>query len=145
MISRHVKKKAKSRRAARSSPVSRQFGFRVKRVYEDASPDDGARFLVDGLWPRGVSKKSQASVQWLRELAPSAELRKWYGHESDKWAEFRKGFRRELANNADAWKPLVEAVREGDVTLLTASRDVEISNAAVLQEFLNEKARDKRQ
>jgi uncharacterized protein YeaO (DUF488 family) len=110
--------------------------IQVKRVYEDASPDDGARFLVDGLWPRGIQKKALSSVEWVKEVAPSASLRKWYGHDPEKWKEFQKRYRAELSKNADALKPLVAAAKEGTVTLLTSTHDVEISHAMVLRDVL---------
>ena len=111
----------------------------VKRVYEEASPEDGARFLVDGLWPRGVSKSALKGVEWVKEIAPSVTLRKWYGHDPEKWKEFQKRYRAELAKNRDAWKPLLAAAEQGDVTLLTATHEVEISQAMVLREFLKKK------
>lgn len=132
-------RKTKPRRAAQSAKPRGQFTVQIKRVYEKPSRDDGERFLVDRLWPRGVPKRDLSSVPWMREVAPSAALRKWYGHDPEKWAEFRKRFREELRKNAAAWEPLVEAIQKGNVTLLTASRDVEISNATVLKEFLLEK------
>jgi uncharacterized protein YeaO (DUF488 family) len=113
--------------------------IQVKRVYEDASPDDGARFLVDGLWPRGVQKKALSSVEWVKDVAPSATLRKWYGHDPEKWKEFQKRYRAELSKNTDALKPLVAAAKEGPVTLLTSTHDVEISHAMVLRDFLKRK------
>jgi len=116
-----------------------KFDVRIKRVYEDLSPEDGARFLVDGLWPRGVQKKALSSVTWMRKISPSASLRKWYGHDPKKWEEFQKRYRLELKENAAAWKPVLEAAKKGRVTLLTATREVEISHAAVLQDFLIEK------
>lgn len=112
----------------------------VKRVYEQASPNDGVRFLVDGLWPRGVKKSALTGVEWVKEPAPSAALRKWYGHDPEKWKEFQKRYRAELTKNRDAWKSLLEAVKKGDVTLLTATHDVEISHAMVLRDFLRQQA-----
>jgi len=111
--------------------------IQVKRVYEDASPDDGARFLVDGLWPRGVQKKALSSVEWVKDVAPSATLRN--GHDPEKWKEFQKRYRAELSKNTDALKPLVAAAKEGPVTLLTSTHDVEISHAMVLRDFLKRK------
>ncbi|HWC58863.1 MAG TPA: DUF488 family protein [Verrucomicrobiae bacterium] len=116
-----------------------KFDIRIKRVYEKSSPDDGARFLVDGLWPRGVKKEALSSVQWVKEIAPSASLRKWYSHDPDKWKEFQRRYRRELSGNIPALKPLVDAVKQGSVTLLTSTHDVEISHAMVLQDFLKRK------
>ena len=132
-------KKSKPPRASRSAAVRRKLQIGIKRVYDDLSAEDGVRFLVDGLWPRGVQKKALACVKWVREIAPSAGLRKWYGHDPDKWKEFQKRYRLELEKNADAWRPLLEAVAEGRVTLLTATREVEISHAMVLREFLKRK------
>jgi uncharacterized protein YeaO (DUF488 family) len=123
----------------RATP-SGNFEIHIKRVYEKSSPEEGARFLVDGLWPRGVQKKALYSVKWVKEIAPSTSLRKWYGHEPSKWKEFQKRYRLELKKNEAAWKLLVEAVKAGNVTLLTASREVEISHAMVLREFLKRKA-----
>ena len=114
-------------------------GIEVKRVCEETSAEDGSRFLVDGLWPRGVSKSALKGVEWLKEVAPSAALRKWYGHDPEKWKEFQKRFRAELAKNRDAWKPLLAAAKKGDVTLLTSTHDVEISHATVLRDFLKRK------
>jgi uncharacterized protein YeaO (DUF488 family) len=117
-----------------------KFEIRIKRVYDESSSDEGARFLVDGLWPRGIRKDAMASVRWVRDVAPTASLRAWYGHDPEKWKEFQKRYRSELEKNAGAWKPLADAVKKGDVTLLTATRDVEISHAMVLREFLKRKA-----
>jgi len=114
--------------------------IQVKRVYEDASRDVGARFLVDGLWPRGIQKKALASVQWVKEVAPSASLRKWYSHDPEKWNEFQKRYRAELSKNSDALKPLVDAAKKGTVTLLTSTHDVEISHAMVLKDFIKKRA-----
>jgi len=114
--------------------------IQVKRVYEDASPDVGARFLVDGLWPRGIQKKALASVQWVKEVAPSASLRKWYSHDPEKWNEFQKRYRAELSKNSDALKPLVDAAKKGTVTLLTSTHDVEISHAMVLKDFIKKRS-----
>ena len=113
--------------------------IQVKRVYEEASPQDGARFLVDGLWPRGVSKSALKGVEWVKEVAPSGDLRKWYGHDPEKWKEFQKRYRGELAKNGGSWKPLLEAAKKNDVTLLTSTHDVEISHATVLRDFLKRK------
>src|SRR5690349_1769752 len=108
-------------------------GIHVKRVYEETSPGDGARFLVDGLWPRGIKKSALSDVEWVKEAAPSGTLRKWYGHEPRKWKEFQKRYRAELAKNRDAWETLLGAANKGEVTLLTATHDVKISHAMVLR------------
>ena len=116
-----------------------KFKIRIQRVYEKSSLEDGARFLVDGLWPRGVSRSALKGVQWIKEIAPSAALRKWYGHDPEKWKEFQKRYRSELGKNRDAWAPLLDVVKKSDVTLLTATHDVEISHAMVLRDFLKRK------
>src|SRR5674476_1690666 len=95
----------------------------LKRVYEGASPSDGFRVLVDRLWPRGISKEEAHIDEWLRDIAPTTELRKWFGHDPEKWPEFRRRYRAELDANPEALKPLLEAAREGDVTLLYSARD----------------------
>ncbi|HEY2082454.1 MAG TPA: DUF488 family protein [Verrucomicrobiae bacterium] len=118
--------------------------FRIKRVYEELLPEDGKRFLIDRLWPRGISKKALSSVQWLPEVAPSPALRNWFGHDPAKWPEFQKRYRLELKNNASAWAPLLEAIRESDVTLLFGSRNIENNQAVVLKGFLEEKIRSKK-
>jgi uncharacterized protein YeaO (DUF488 family) len=120
--------------------AQRQPKFRIKRVYEEHLPEDGQRFLVDRLWPRGVPKTALSSVKWLRDLAPSPALRKWFQHDPAKWAEFQKRYRRELKNNAIAWTPLLEAARQSAVTLLFASRETEINHAVVLKKFLEKQS-----
>ena len=116
--------------------------FQLKRAYEPASSDDGCRVLVERLWPRGVSKSKAAIAVWLKEVAPSAELRKWYGHDPERWEEFRRRYRDELRSNPEAVSELRGKEREGKVTLVYATHDVEHSGALVLKEFLasNKKA-----
>jgi uncharacterized protein YeaO (DUF488 family) len=113
--------------------------FRIQRVYDKPAAQDGLRFLVDRLWPRGVKKESLPMDGWLKEVAPTSPLRKWFGHEPAKWTEFRRRYRAELAANSAAWKPLLEAIQKDDVTLLFAARDMKINHAAILKEFLEEK------
>jgi uncharacterized protein YeaO (DUF488 family) len=129
---------SKERKAARAKPAGTQHQFHIKRVYYKPSPDDGLRFLVDRLWPRGVKKSALASVTWLRDVAPSPELRRWFGHEPAKWAEFRKRYYSELKKNQDACQPLWEAIQKKDVTLFFAARDRQINHAVVLKRFLEE-------
>jgi uncharacterized protein YeaO (DUF488 family) len=109
--------------------------IRIKRVYDPPGPDDGVRVLVDRLWPRGL-KRSEARVEtWLKEVAPSAELRKWFAHDPARWDEFQRRYRAELANNA-ALRVLRDLMRESKrVTLLFAARDAEHNNAVVLREI----------
>lgn len=113
--------------------------LKLRRVYEEPTPGEGTRFLVERLWPRGTKKEDLKMKAWLKDVAPSPDLRKWYGHEVDKWPEFRKRYRAELKDNPEAWKPLLEAARKGNVTLLYSARDTEHNSARVLKEFLEER------
>lgn len=113
---------------------------RIKRIYDDPAPDDGARVLVDRLWPRGISKERAELEEWCKQVAPSTELRKWYSHDPAKFAEFGKRYRAELTDpeHAEALAHLRELARGPQgLTLLTASRALDISEAAVLAELLN--------
>jgi uncharacterized protein YeaO (DUF488 family) len=112
-------------------------GPRIKRIYEPASRGDGKRILVDRLWPRGMSKERAAVDEWIREIAPSTELRKWFGHDPSKWTEFKKKYRKELLKNRDLLR-LKEEARKRTVTLLYAAKDPEHNNAAVLKEVMDE-------
>lgn len=108
----------------------------LKRAYDRASPKDGKRFLVERLWPRGIKKSELPLDGWLKDLAPSTELRKWFSHDPEKWSEFRRRYRAELQHNPEAWNPLLHAARHGTITLIFSSHDLEHNNAVVLQEFL---------
>ena len=112
--------------------------IRLKRAYEPADPRDGRRFLVDRLWPRGVRKEDLTVDGWLKTLAPSSELRRWYGHAPDRWGEFAARYGAELDRGSQEFQRLLAAARAGDVTLLTAARDLEHSNAAALKRFLEQ-------
>ena len=112
--------------------------LKLKRVYEDAATGDGVRFLVERLWPRGMKKEELKMKAWLKDAAPSQALRRWYGHDVAKWEEFQQRYRAELESNPDAWNPILEAAREGNVTLLYSARDTEHNSALVLKEFLEE-------
>jgi uncharacterized protein YeaO (DUF488 family) len=114
--------------------------FKIKRVYDAPDAEDGIRFLVDRLWPRGIRKEALANVQWLRDVAPSPELRKWFGHDPARWSEFRIRYRRELENHPAGWAPLLDTITKDNVTLLFAARDPERNQAAVLKELLEEQA-----
>ncbi len=116
----------------------------IKRVYEPASAKDGVRILVDRLWPRGMSKASLKYAAWPKELAPSNELRKWYGHDPKRFAEFRHRYRKELAPHRDELAALRAKLRGRTVTLLTATREVDLSHATVLREILGKPVRAKR-
>lgn len=111
----------------------------VQRVYELDHRPEGAVFLVDGLWPRGVKKDGLGLTAWLRDLAPSAELRKWFGHDPARWEEFRRRYRTELDAMPDALRPIFDAVRDGPVTLVYGARDTEHNNAIVLREYVDER------
>jgi uncharacterized protein YeaO (DUF488 family) len=113
--------------------------IKTKRVYEGADHADGARFLVDRLWPRGVKKEALALKGWLKDAAPSNDLRHWYHHDLDQWGEFRRRYFSELKQNPEAWQPLLEAARHGTITLLYGSKNTEHNNADALKEFLNER------
>jgi len=113
--------------------------LKTKRVYEPAERSDGTRFLVDRLWPRGIKKEALEMETWLKDVAPSPELRKWFSHDPEKWQEFQRRYRKELEANPDAWKPILEAAKQGDVTLLYSARDTEHNSAALLKEFLEDR------
>ena len=112
---------------------------KVKRVYESLLRSDGTRFLVERLWPRGMKKEQLKLDAWLKDVAPSDSLRRWFGHDPLKWNEFQKKYRAELSDNPDAWKPILEAAKRGRVTLLYSSRDTAHNNALVLKSFLEER------
>lgn len=113
--------------------------IRVKRAYLPAEKGDGQRFLVDRLWPRGVKKEKAQLAGWTREIAPSDALRKWFGHDPEKWPEFKKRYSKELAGKREALKPLLAAAQKGKVTLLFAAKDEEHNNAVVLKAYLESK------
>lgn len=109
----------------------------TKRVYESADPSDGTRILVERLWPRGMRKEELTLDSWIKDVAPSTDLRRWFGHDPAKWEEFRNRYFAELDDHPIAWQPLLQAARKGNVTLLYSSRDTEHNNAAALEEYLN--------
>ena len=111
----------------------------LQRAYEPAKVNGGPRFLVDGLWPRGVDKKSLAVEKWLKEVAPSRELRSWFGHDPEKWQQFQRRYSGELDAKPETWKPLLEAAREGDLTLVYGARDTEHNNAVALRAYLSKR------
>jgi uncharacterized protein YeaO (DUF488 family) len=110
--------------------------IQLKRVYEPATPEDGARFLVERLWPRGVKKESLRFDAWLKDVAPSTELRQWFAHDPAKWEGFQRKYFAELDANAEALAPIRKAVRKGPVTLLFSSHDVTHNNAVALKRYL---------
>ena len=111
--------------------------IQIKRVREAASMNDGKRFLVERLWPRGVKKATLKFDGWIKEAAPSTELRKWFNHESAKWPEFRRRYIAELRGQRAAWQPILAAARRGLVTLIYAAHDVDRNGAVALKAFLD--------
>jgi len=111
----------------------------IKRAYEKVEAADGTRILVDRVWPRGVTKEALHADMWLKEVAPSTALRKWFGHDPDKWKEFQRKYNAELKDNVDAWKPILTASRNKHVTLLYGARDSEHNNAVALQAYLQKR------
>jgi uncharacterized protein YeaO (DUF488 family) len=109
---------------------------RLKRVYQTPEPSDGTRILVDRLWPRGLSKARAKLDLWLKEIAPSTELRKWFGHEPQKWSDFRRRYKSELKGHAEQLAVIKNKAAEDAVTLLFAARDQEHNEAVVLKELL---------
>lgn len=119
--------------------------IRLKRAYEPAARQDGQRFLVERLWPRGVRKASLGLDAWLKEVAPSTELRQWFGHDPRKWEEFQRRYRAELDGHPEVCDPILKAARHGRVTLVYSSHDQEHNNAIVLQKYLEARlGRDRR-
>jgi len=110
--------------------------IQLKRVYDPPRSTDGTRFLIERLWPRGIKKVSLQLDEWLKEVGPSHELRRWFSHDPAKWDEFRGRYFSELRQNAKAWAPILKVAREGRVTLLFSSHDTEHNNAVALEEFL---------
>ena len=114
---------------------------RARRVYEEPGADDGARVLIDRLWPRGLSKARAGVDLWLREIAPSDGLRRWYRHDPELWPEFRRRYRAELAATPEPLERLTALARSGPLTLVFSSREVRLNNAAVLVELLRSRLR----
>lgn len=111
----------------------------IKRVYEPASKEDGVRILVERLWPRGVKKEELQMDFWLKEVAPSTELRKWFSHDPAKWKQFQTKYFAELNENTDALEQIELALRNGIITLLYSSKDTEHNNAVCLKKYLEKK------
>ncbi len=113
--------------------------IQIKRVYEPAARGDGRRLLVERLWPRGMKKEDLDAEAWLKNVAPSPELRKWFNHDPAKWNEFKKRYKAELDKEPEAWRPILDAARDGTVTLLYSAHDTEHNSALLLQEYLEAK------
>lgn len=112
----------------------------IKRAYDPPAKTDGARILVERLWPRGVKKEKLKLTGWLKDAAPSTELRKWFSHDPDKWKEFQRRYRAELDKHPEAWQPILDAARKGKVTLLFSSHDAEHNNVVALKTYLENTA-----
>jgi len=113
--------------------------IKIKRIYEAPSAGDGFRILVDRLWPRGLTKEKARVDLWLRDISPSNELRKWYGHDPDKWTEFKKKYLEEIEKKEEEFDLLRKKAREGTVTFLFSSKEEKLNNAAALKEFVESK------
>jgi len=110
--------------------------IKLKRAYEKSARDDGERILVERLWPRGLTKLQAKVDLWLKDVAPSTELRKWFGHDPDRWGEFRRRYLKELKSKGDLIKLLKRKAKAGTITLIYAARDEERNGALVLKQFL---------
>ena len=123
----------KARASRRGSPAHR---IAIKRAYDEPVPADGLRILIDRLWPRGIAKAALKHDAWPRALAPSNTLRKWYGHDPERFAEFRRRYHEELAAHEDELAALRAMLKGHNATLVTATRELELSHAVVLREIL---------
>ena len=115
--------------------------LKIKRIYVPAAEDDGFRILVDRLWPRGLTKEKAKVDWWLKEIAPSDQLRKWYAHDPKKWAEFKKKYSNELDQKRDLIDQIIKKTKEGDLTLLFSSKEEKLNNAVALREYIETKGR----
>jgi len=115
---------------------SKRITIRIKRVYEEPEAADGRRILVDRLWARGLSKEKAKVDVWVKEIAPSTELRRWYGHDPNKWTEFKSRYAAELEANPGQVVEILEEVREGVVTFLYSSKEEQLNNAVALKEYI---------
>lgn len=118
--------------------------LKLKRAYEPVSKDDGRRFLVERLWPRGLSKRRLHLDAWLKDVGPTSELRRWFGHDPGKWRRFRARYFRELDSRPASWRPIRSAARGHVVTLVYSSKDEQHNNAVALKEYLQAKGRRRR-
>jgi uncharacterized protein YeaO (DUF488 family) len=114
-------------------------GIKIKRIYDPISDSDGIRVLVDRLWPRGLTKREARVGLWARDLAPSDELRRWYRHDPESWAEFQERYFGELDRNPDAIQELLSAIPHSAVTFLFSSRETEFNNAVALKNYLEKR------
>lgn len=121
----------------------KMYPLRIKRAYDPPTEEDGARYLVDRLWPRGKRKEALQLTGWIKEVAPSAALRRWFGHDPDRWEAFQKKYFEELEHNPESWRPLLNALEKGAVTLVYAAKDTDRNNAVALKAFLESRLSDK--
>lgn len=115
--------------------------IRIKRTYDPPARADGRRILVERLWPRGMKKEALAADAWMKEVAPSTKLRKWFDHRVERWDEFRRRYRAELDANPASWEPILEAAEPGTVTLLYSARDTAHNGAVVLRDYLSDRTK----
>ena len=115
---------------------TKRIAIRTKRVYEQPDEADGYRILVDRLWARGLSKNKAKVDFWIKEIAPSTELRRWYGHDPDKWTEFKSRYAAELDANPGEVEILLEEIQAGIVTFLYSSKEEQLNNAVALKEYI---------
>jgi uncharacterized protein YeaO (DUF488 family) len=115
--------------------------IRIKRTYEPRARADGRRILVERLWPRGMKREALQMDAWMKEVAPSTQLRKWFGHRPDRWQEFRRRYKKELRANPGAWSSILDVSKRGAVTLLYSAHDLEHNGAVVLREYLMVRSR----
>jgi uncharacterized protein YeaO (DUF488 family) len=116
--------------------------LRVKRVYDTASDEDGFRILVDRIWPRGISKEKADLALWLKDIAPSDQLRKWFSHDQKKWSEFKEKYYQELEDKEHLISEILEKMSSGNVTLLFGAKDEKFNNAIALEEYLAERQKN---
>lgn len=110
--------------------------IQIKRAYDPPAKTDGARILVERLWPRGIKKDALKLDAWLKAIAPSTELRKWFSHDPAKWSEFQRRYQVELGQHPEAWQPILDAAARGKVTLLFSSHDAEHNNVVAFKAYL---------
>ncbi len=113
--------------------------IRLKRAYDAPEPDDGCRVLVDRLWPRGITKEDAHIDLWLKDIAPSNELRKWFNHDPERWGEFRQRYRAEIEQQPETMEQLMAEIRKGRITLVYGAKDEQHNNAVALKEFVEAK------
>lgn len=122
---------------------SKRITIRIKRVYEEPDEEDGRRILIDRLWARGLSKDKAKVDVWIKEIAPSTELRRWYGHDPNKWVEFKSRYSAELEANPGVVEEILEELRKGVVTFLYSSKEEQLNNAVALKDYIESIIHDK--